>query len=151
MGGVYDIDKFDCMLHKCDDCPMIEGIRKVWDSSDIELASERISFQRWDSDGSRASFITHLESSQSFLDNLFQDILNLTSHHFIADSQKNYIIHCKNELAEDTAIVLQDFAKNYSFIIQRSVRAYYYNNSQATFHPFALYYKDPSDDTQTQL
>ena len=34
-----------------------------------------------------------------------------------------------------------DFSENYSFIIQKSVQAFYYNNSQATVHPFCIYYK----------
>jgi len=39
-----------------------------------------------------------------------------------------------------------DFSENYTFIIQRSVQAYYYNNSQATIHPFVVYYKQDQEE-----
>ena len=35
-----------------------------------------------------------------------------------------------------------DFAENYSFIIQDAVQGFYWQNSQATFHPFAVNYRD---------
>ena len=35
-----------------------------------------------------------------------------------------------------------DFAENYSFIIQDAIQGFYWQNSQATLHPFAVYYRD---------
>ena len=33
------------------------------------------------------------------------------------------------------------FAENYSFIVQDAVQGHHWNNSQATLHPFAVYFK----------
>ena len=37
-----------------------------------------------------------------------------------------------------------DFEENYSFIIQDAIQGFYWQNSQATLHPFAVYYRDLS-------
>ena len=37
-----------------------------------------------------------------------------------------------------------DFAENYSFIIQDTIQGFYWQNGQATLHPFAVYYRDLS-------
>lgn len=39
-----------------------------------------------------------------------------------------------------------DFTENYSFIVQESIQAFYFNNIQATLHPFAMYYKTPDSE-----
>ena len=36
------------------------------------------------------------------------------------------------------------FAENYSFIIQDAIQGFYWQNSQATLHSFAVYYRDLS-------
>ena len=37
-----------------------------------------------------------------------------------------------------------DFAENYSFIIQDAIQSFYWQNSQATLQPLAVYYRDLS-------
>jgi len=65
---------------------------------------------------------------------------SLTAHHFIAKAQASYLSACKSTLTKDTAVVFLDFAENYSFIIQDAIQGHHWNNSQATLHPFAVYY-----------
>ena len=47
-----------------------------------------------------------------------------------------YLEICKGTLEEGTAVVLIDFAGNYSLIVQVSIGGFYWDNSQATIHPF---------------
>ena len=35
-----------------------------------------------------------------------------------------------------------DFTENYGFAIQDAIQGFYWQNSQATLHPFAVYYRD---------
>ena len=35
-----------------------------------------------------------------------------------------------------------DFAENYSFAVQVGVQGFHWNNSEATLHPFVIYFKD---------
>ena len=39
-----------------------------------------------------------------------------------------------------------DFAENYSFLVQDAIQGFYWQNEQATLHPFAVYYKDKHDE-----
>ena len=64
--------------------------------------------------------------------------LELTQHHFIANNQWIF----KSEKGLQPFLIL-DFAENYSFIVQDCVQSYYWNNAQATIHPFVLYYLNP--------
>ena len=36
--------------------------------------------------------------------------------------------------------MIADFAENYSFILQDEAQGFHWNNSQATVHPFVVYY-----------
>jgi hypothetical protein len=38
-------------------------------------------------------------------------------------------------------VVLCDFAKNYSFVLQDEAQGFHWNNAQATIHPFVIYFK----------
>ena len=41
-------------------------------------------------------------------------------------------------------VLVLDFAKNYSFVVQGAAQGFHLNNSQATIRPFVLYYVDPA-------
>ena len=71
-------------------------------------------------------------------------IYDLYHHHFIKDSQASYLRDSKENLDNKTCIILMDFAENYSFIIQDAMQGFYWQNSQAMLHPFAVYYRDLS-------
>ena len=48
----------------------------------------------------------------------------------------------KDTIDDCSAIVLFDFAENYSFVIQDEVQGFHWNNLQATLHPIVLYYRE---------
>ena len=52
------------------------------------------------------------------LEILVQDIDKLTTHHFIAKNQSNYLKYLKEILKPNEAIIILDFNENYSFIVQ---------------------------------
>ena len=56
-------------------------------------------------------------------------------------NQKNYLKNLKENLKPNEAIIILDFAENCSFVVQDAVQGYHWNNSQATLHPFAVYYR----------
>jgi hypothetical protein len=45
-------------------------------------------------------------------------------------------------LKEGEFIILMDFAENYSFIIEGVMQGFHWENSQATVHPFVVYYRE---------
>ena len=80
-------------------------------------------------------------SVQDFIQTACSSIDSLRQHHFIAKAQSRYLSELKETLSEDEAIVMLDFAENYSFVVQDEVQGFHWNNVQATLHPFVIYYK----------
>ena len=66
----------------------------------------------------------------------------MTERHFIAKSQSEYFKRKKASLTTDECVIVLDFAENYAFIVQDAAQSFHWNNSEATIHPFAMYYKD---------
>ena len=64
----------------------------------------------------------------------------LKSYHFIAKSQAEFVTAAKTTLKENSVVVLLDCAENYSFLVQDAIQGHHWNNSQATLHPFTVYY-----------
>lgn len=145
--AVCDTDSIACMLHQCNKCPNILAIEIFFENFDIFWDRPAITFKSWDTKkDTRASLISVTEETQKFKETLLKEVWNLTEHHFIAQTQKNYLNDSKNNLDNDACIVLMDFSENYSFIIQNSIQAFYYNNNQATIHPFVIYFKKTDDN-----
>uniref|UniRef100_A0A6P7F2F6 Uncharacterized protein LOC114325877 n=1 Tax=Diabrotica virgifera virgifera TaxID=50390 RepID=A0A6P7F2F6_DIAVI len=142
--AVCSVDNQSCMLKECKNCPgkekVLTALNDFMEIYDI-APRNTIVYKNWIEAGSRASLSTFEDNNDHFKLQLCKEIDDLTFHQYIADSQKNYLNHCKNNLELDTCIILMDFSENYSFIIQNSVQAFYYNNDQATVHPFCMYYR----------
>ena len=138
-------DSRDCMLHLCDDCPGKEHLlvsiqNSLRDHLDMD-AEDEITFSQW-SHTDRPQIVTQQTMAEQFVELLVEKLDLLRIHHFIANSQARYLTECKETLDDGTAIVLMDFAENYSFIVQDSIQGFYWDNSQATIHPFGIYYME---------
>ena len=46
----------------------------------------------------------------------------------------------KDNLPENAAIVLLDFAESYPYIVQDATQSFHWNNVQATLHPIVVYH-----------
>ena len=147
--AVCSVDNVNCMLKRCEKCPgkvgVLKALNEMLEMNDITL-KERIEYKSWVDEGSRASLQTLENETEKFKIELSEDIHKLTVHHYVADEQSRYLKYCKDNLQPDTCIILMDFSENYSFIIQESVQAFYYNNDQATIHPFCMYYKQENNE-----
>ena len=83
------------------------------------------------------------EDLDDFLAKLLSMLFQLAEQHFIAKSQSNFFKKQRDTLNRDECILVLDFAENYSFVTQDCAQGFHWNNSQATIHPFVLYYVDP--------
>ena len=66
----------------------------------------------------------------------FVSIILLQTH-----SHHTYI-HRKRTYPNIRPLSLPDLAKNYSFLIQDAIQGFYWDNSQATLHPFDIYHME---------
>ena len=69
-------------------------------------------------------------------------LLHYFYHHFLKVQQAAYLKEAKAILDNETCIILMDFAENYSFLVQDAIQSFFWQNQQATLHPFAVYHND---------
>jgi len=105
--------------------------------------TETLSYQQWISKDTIATTLVKLELPvQDFICELCDFFHKLRSHHYIANVQSKYHTELKEQLDENSIIILLDFAENYSFVVQDAVQGYHWSNSQATLHRFVVYYRN---------
>ena len=51
----------------------------------------------------------------------------------------------KSNLQSGVFQVIADFSENYFFVLQDEVQGFHWNNSQATIHPFVVYYSESGE------
>ncbi len=145
---VCSLESKDCMLHRCDTCPGEEALEEFLLSAVGDFdPEETISFKQW-VHTDREALITKQLPIEEFVSELSTAIWNLSCHHFIAKHQSNHLKSLKENLSPSEIVVLMDFAENYSFIVQDASQGFHWENSQATVHPFAIYYKGNGDNVE---
>ena len=73
----------------------------------------------------------------NFLTNLLQCFFRLQN---IIAKKESEFLRVKKSLKFDEAVLILDFAENYSFIVQDCAQSYNWNNTHATIHLFVLYF-----------
>jgi len=147
---VCSTESRECMLHRCSNCPGIDQLRTflegLFDSADND-SDDIVAYKQWTHDGqSKLQSVT--ETVSDFINTLCSRADKVTDHHFTAKAQSTYLRQLKESLVPGTAIVLLDFAENYSFVCQDAVQGFHWETSQATLHPFVIYYRKPKPDSQ---
>ena len=141
---VCSVENRDCMLHLCENCPgkdaLEDYLSEIFANNDYDT-DDTIVYKQW-VHTDRTSLVQLTASVQEFIQIAVDNFNNLRSHHFIAKSQSAYLSKQKEDLAPYEAIVLLDFAENYSIIVQDEVQGHHWTNTQATLHPFVVYYRD---------
>lgn len=140
---VCDSHNRDCMIHRCSKCPgsgvFNEHVMKAFRDADMS-DDDVVTFKQWSHSDKGCTLITRSEPVAAFVDELTRQYDNLMCHHYIAKSQAAFLSTCKASLDTETALILLDFAENYSFIVQDAVQGHHWDNTQATLHPFAVYH-----------
>ena len=132
---VCNVQKMERMVHQCHKCPTYTALREYMELKFQEYdIQEDITYSQWDSTN-RTTVRTHTTPVDEFIELLVYHIDNLSKHSFIAKSQARYLKTQKEEIDEETCIILLDFAENYHFIVQDEVQGYHWNKDQCTLHP----------------
>ena len=140
---VCDLSSRDCMLHLYDECPPKEDlastIRRYFLDNEYS-ENDVISYKQWVSTD-RTTLLTIQTTLSEYIDTVTDMIYDLSHHHFIKEAQSKYLKDSKENL-DETVIILMDFAENYALILQDCIQGFYWQNDQATLHPFAVYHRD---------
>ena len=132
-----------CYFSNCSFCPGVEVLRndlkKMMDASMIDS----ITYKQWVS-VNRCTLETVSISADDFVDSFREKLEILLPHSFIAKQQSFFQTELKSELKSGECLVIRDFAENYSLILsyKDAAEGFHWNNSQATIHPFVVYYKE---------
>ncbi len=141
---VCDIENRDCMLHGCEECP---GKEKVKEKVMQDLESygyedtDEISYKQWQHTD-RTDMVTVTQQISAFVDIFADKIEQVTTHHYIAKAQAEFVKKAKAELKPGEMIVVLDFSQNAKFVVQDAVQGFHWSNGQATLLPYTLYYKE---------
>lgn len=90
----------------------------------------------------RCEIIEKRDLTKDFLKTLEKEWPALLIHDFLAKSQGAYLSKKKENIDNGEFVVCLDFAENYSFHIQDAIQAHHWSNSQATLHPYIIYYRE---------
>ena len=144
---VCDIDSRACMLHQCEQCPgkeaLTEFLKTCFEQADTDM-DDNIQYKQW-AHGGQCKLQTHVSSVQDFVDILTKTAEASTIHHYTAKAQAANLRQLKETLPTDSAVVLLDFAENYSFVCQDAVQSFHWDTAQATLHPFVIYHRENED------
>ena len=148
---VCDTNNRNCMIRSCDQCPTVDSLRtyllELFDMDEIE----NLSYYQWQKDNKICTMIQLNITIEEVVDEVCKQAKFLCDHHYIKNSQATYLEHCKSTQPEDNALILLDFAENYSFIIQDAIQGYHWNKSQATLNPFVIYKKNRENLTHENI
>ena len=121
---VCDVTRRDCMMHSCDACPgktaLNEYLMKIFTENNVDT-DDSICYKQWLHTDRTTLVDLHLPLAD-FLDLVCKKFDSLRQHHFITKSQAAHLKSAKENLSPDTAIVLMDFAENYSFMYKMLYR-----------------------------
>ena len=109
------------------------------EESNLDL-DDSINYKQWIY-SPRISLVDLSTTVREFLNLVIEKYDFLRNHYYTAKSQAKYLTNLKENLEENTAVVLVDFAENYSFQVQDAIQGYHWENSQATLHPVVVYTK----------
>lgn len=125
----------------CSKCPGLENLQEHLLDLLSENGIEEIVYKQW-SAVDRSSLETYTKEISPFMETLVHQMKELLPHHFVSKMQAKYLRELKEDLKPGEVVTIADFSENMTFIIQGSIQSYYFENAQATVHPFVSYYKD---------
>ena len=120
---VCSLDSKECMIHRCKNCPSEDRLKEFLQKEILEDPDEfgddcylEIKFQQWTT-VDRSQLISQCLPATDFISLLVKKLNDLTGHSYIAKAQAAYLRQRKDELRDNDAIVLLDFAENYKFVV----------------------------------
>lgn len=134
----------DCYFSNCASCPGVDDIIKILEGGFQENLIETLTFRQWIS-VDRCNLETVQKPVQEFINIFCEKLQVLLRHDFISKQQSAFMCYTKENLLISEIAVVCDFSENYSFILQDEAQSFHWNKSQATIHPFVIYFKEENE------
>lgn len=136
---VCDSENPNCMLRHCDKCPTDEKLSEILKQKlDYLDDDDEIEYSQW-MNTDRPDLVKQSVSVEEYITLLIKKLQALIPHSFISKCQAKSLKNMKENLTSDKAILLMDFAENYTFVIQNEIQSYHWSRSGCTLHPVCIY------------
>ena len=141
----------NCHLGQCPQCPNLDGIYQQLDShwffcfTDQAEEEENVDILQWES-VDRGELSTQTLTKGKLREKIAEDTLELREHHHVAKEQARYFKMRKDNLQENEAVIVMDFAENFAFELQESSQASYFHKQQASVFVAVVYTRNPVPD-----
>lgn len=129
-----------CYMNTCKECPGVTQFKELLYTKFNDEMIDEVTYKKWVT-VDRCSMETVVKNTDDFIDDFLETLLKLKTHAFISNQQKEHYSEIKENLTEGHVVANCDFAENYSFIIQDEIQSFHWTTTQATIHPFIIYYK----------
>ena len=134
-----------CYFGTCKYCPGFASLEEVLRSVLDDNLIDYVSYKQWVS-VDRSTLETFSKPADDFVEFFFEKLKLLIPHSFVATQQASFFNECKSTLQSGELLVQADFSENYAFVLQDAVQGFHWNNSQATVHPFVIYYQQAGEE-----
>ncbi|KAE8741809.1 hypothetical protein FOCC_FOCC012671 [Frankliniella occidentalis] len=129
----------ECVFGSCPNSPGLDSMREILEVYLNAEMMEDVTHSAWiKSADNRCKLETVVKENSEFIDELLKGLKDLIHHDFLADKQRKYLQETMTNLKEGEAVVLMDFAENYSMLINQEVPGYHWTNDEATIHPYVI-------------
>ena len=124
---VCDLGSRECMVCHCDNCKGPQNLKlfleKVFEDANMDM-EDTVNYKQW-THGGQSKLQSVSCTVSEFMDIVTRAVDEATVHHFIAKSQAGHLRKLKETLDVTSAIILLDFAENYSFVCQDAVQGFH--------------------------
>ena len=126
---VCDRTSRECMLHHCSNCPetdllhafLLEKFDTGEDNIENDDSEQTTMFKQWNTTD-WAELVTRTDPVRNYIDLLVLHLNKSTENFYTVTAQSNYLQSLKETHPEHKIIVLGDFAKNYTFLVQDKIQ-----------------------------
>ncbi|KAJ8666419.1 hypothetical protein QAD02_008081 [Eretmocerus hayati] len=131
----------NCYKGKSESCPSIdatrENLERVFEGEEIT----EINHPMWVSTD-RCTIANVTQDVDDFLNSLMSSFKKLLLHDYIGPKQAKSSSSVNKNLKRGEFAVIEDFAENYPFLVQRSAPGFHWNNDQATLLVVTIFYSE---------
>lgn len=140
----------ECYLRQCKQCPSGDDLKlRLKRLLNDELMLTCVTYRGWFKVTGRYHLEKVIKPVDDFVEDFMALLFKLLPHHLITKKQSAYYQKVKENLKEGEALIVCDFAENYSCVVQNEVQGYHWTNEQVTIHPFVAYYRDQTGELKS--
>lgn len=137
----------DCYYAKFKDCRDADNIFLLLNEEfPVDRVQKSIEYMQWESNESHQVKLVHKTVDIDIcIEHLYEQLMKLRPHDFVAKKQSAYLNKLKDELKEGCFLALCDFSENHNLLLQDAIQAYHWTKNQATLHPIVVYHREGSN------